>query len=89
MQTSVLFRAVVALAMLAGASALHAEAAPAAQPVAVAWNGNAPEPVVARPEPTQTPVSAAGMSEPSAYSLVLAGIGAAGWLARRRRRNDR
>jgi PEP-CTERM motif len=85
MQMSVPFRALVALAMLAGAGAPHAEPAPVAQ--AVAWNGKAPEPAVIRPEPT--PAATPGMSEPSAYSLVLAGIGAAGWLARRRWRNDR
>ena len=87
MQMSVPFRALVALAMLAGTSASHAEPVPAAQ--AVVWSGKAPEQVVTGPESTQAPAPAAGRSEPSAYSLVLAGIGAAGWLARRRWRDDR
>ena len=87
MQISVPLRAVVALAMLAGASALHAEPAPGAQ--AAAWSGKAPEQVVVGSGSTLAPASPAGMSEPSASSLVLAGLGAAGWLARRRWRNDR
>jgi hypothetical protein len=90
MQVSVPLRAVAALAATAallGTGAPHAEPAPALQ--APAWVGPVAAQGIASAESAQPGAPASGTSEPSGFTLVLAGIGAAGWLVLRRGRADR
>ena len=85
MRISVVLRNLTVLAILAGAGVVLGETASVSP--SAAWKGSTSTPVA--PTPTAAADEAAGGPEPSIYTLVLAGVGAAGWLLRRRRRDDR